>query len=370
MMPPMNRRFLVISGGALTLLASLGCSSEYPARSEEATGPGDPTVAGSSETTTGGSSNGGNVTPGGGGSNGAAGAMVGGGGNPARDAGVGGGSIARDAAGDAARDLGPPPVCNYPEWVAKMHYAQGTIVMYMGKAYIATNVNDGLDPTISTYYWSPYNGCTPPPPKPPPPPVACPFLDKMAPTGQTTFQPTYDAMFEPTFQGRVIHPAYTYQGFCKSLDSQPSFARSGNALQDKRELAAFLANVAIETAYLVYVDEGGMPSSLQDYHGRGSLQITGQVIYQAAGAGLGLDLVNRPQLASTDPVVWQTGLWYWTMHANPSVGQSCHQAIDAGNFGTTIRIIKGDCGSSTERVAQYQKNCMLLGIDPGNVSCP
>jgi predicted chitinase len=252
------------------------------------------------------------------------------------------------------------------------HYAKGTIVMYMGKAFIATSVNDGLDPTISTFFWSPYSGCTPPPPKPPPPPVPCPLLDKLAPAGQSTFQATYDAMFSPTFQGRVLNPAYTYQGFCNSLDSQPAatFARSNNALQDKRELAAFFANVAIETAYLVYVDEGGVSPSLQDYHGRGSLQITGQVIYQGAGAALGLNLTGQPQLASTDPVVWQTGLWYWTLHVNPSVGQNCHQAIAGGNFGTTIRIIKGDCGSSTERVDQYKKNCTLLGIDPGNVSCP
>ena len=112
---------------------------------------------------------------------------------------------ARLATGDPMLrdDLGPPPVCNYPDWVAKTHYAQGAIVMYMGKAYLAKNANDGLDPTISTYYWSPYAGCTPPPPKPPPPPVPCALLDKLAPAGQTTFQATYDAMLIPTFQGRV-----------------------------------------------------------------------------------------------------------------------------------------------------------------------
>ena len=110
------------------------------------------------------------------------------------------------------------------------------------------------------------------------------------------------------------------------------FARSNNALQDKREIAAFFANVAIETAYLVYVDEGGASPTLQDYHGRGSLQITGQVIYQAAGAALGLNLNGQPQLASTDPVVWQTGLWYWTLHVNPSVGPNLPSGHHRGKF--------------------------------------
>ena len=367
---------LAISAGAIALLGAAGCSGEDPGSrtADEVTGSGDfgGVGPGTGSTGTAGSSNGGSGVVGAAGSNGSGGAVMGNGGNPDRDGSAGTSSAARDASSDVARDLGPPAVCNYPDWVAKMHYAQGAIVMYMGKAYIAKNANDGLDPTISTYYWSPYAGCTPPPPKPPPPPVPCALLDKLAPAGQTTFQATYDAMLIPTFQGRVINPMYTYAGFCKSLDSPSAsmFARSNNALQDKREIAAFFANVAIETAYLVYVDEGGASPTLQDYHGRGSLQITGQVIYQAAGAALGLNLNGQPQLASTDPVVWQTGLWYWTLHVNPSVGLNCHQAITGGNFGTTIRIIKGDCGSSADRVAQYQKNCALLGIDPGNVSCP
>jgi chitinase len=283
--------------------------------------------------------------------------------------GAGGSGGARDAsAGDRPADV-PLPICNYPDWKAGTPYKMGDVVMYMAKPYIATNANNGLDPTVSTYFWSPYTGCTP---MPPPPPETCPVLDRLAPTGQTTFQAMYDGMFAAPFQGRVIQAAYTYAGLCKALDTPAlaTFARSGNLLQDRREVAAFFANVAVETAYLAYVDEGNMPSSQQDYHGRGSLQITGQAIYQEVGNGLGLNLVAQPQLASTAIVVWQTGLWYWTLHTNPSVGMNCHEAIAAGAFGRTVRIIKGDCGSTPDRVRQYQNNCQLLGIDPGSVTCP
>jgi len=282
---------------------------------------------------------------------------------------AGGSGGARDAsAGDGAPDV-PLPICNYPDWKAGTPYKMGDVVMYMAKPYIATNPNNGLDPTVSTYFWSPYTGCTP---MAPPPPETCAVLDRLAPTGKTTFQATYDAMFAAPFQGRVIQAAYTYAGLCKALDTPAlaTFARSGNLLQDRREVAAFFANVAVETAYLAYVDEGNMPSSQQDYHGRGSLQITGQAIYQEVGNGLGLNLVAQPQLASTAIVVWQTGLWYWTLHTNPSVGMNCHQAIATGAFGRTVRIIKGDCGSAADRVRQYQANCQLLGIDPGSVACP
>jgi hypothetical protein len=70
-------------------------------------------------------------------------------------------------------------------------------------------------------------------------------------------------------------------------------------------------------------------------------------------------------------VVWQTGLWYWTLHANPSVGgaQICHAAIVQSDFGQTVRIIKGNCASASTRADQYRKNCTLLGITPGNTTC-
>jgi chitinase len=255
----------------------------------------------------------------------------------------------------------------YADWVKGKAYKAGDIVMYMGKPYIATGDNPGLDPTISTFYWSPYTGCKPPPP---PPPTLCPVLDKLLPNGEKTFT----EMFTPTFQGWVPLPAYSYGSLCKALDTQglAGFVRSGNMVQDKRELAAFFANVALETAYLTYTDEGGQPSTNQDYHGRGALQITGQVIYQEAGAYLGLNLVGMPQLASQSPAVWSTGMWYWMAHANPSVGAPniCHNAIAQGNFGLTVRIIKGDCGSAAERATQYRKNCTLLNVDPGTTTCP
>ena len=48
---------------------------------------------------------------------------------------------------------------SHPAWVAGKYYAAGSIVTYKtGKAYIAKYANPGYDPTISTYFWSPY-GC-------------------------------------------------------------------------------------------------------------------------------------------------------------------------------------------------------------------
>jgi len=382
----MLRHFSFIRPTVLTLgvaLAHLGCSSDdlgnrgggsagaggslvsTGATATGSTATGSPATVGSTASGTG---SGSGATAGGpsAGVGGSAGAGSGTGGNGGASAGTGGNRDAGAVVDARSQADVPLPVCNYRDWVAGTPYKMGDIVMYMGKPYIALGDNPGLDPTISTFYWAPYNGCRPPPP---PPLTPCPVLDKLLPNGENTFK----AMFTPTFQGWVPLAAFSYASLCTAVGTNglTGFVRSGIDLQDKRELAAFFANVALETAYLTYVDESGHLASDQDFHGRGALQITGQAIYADAGAFLGLNLTGQPQLASQEPVVWQTGLWYWMVHANPSVAgaQVCHQAIAQGNFGQTVRIIKGDCASSAERATQYQKNCTLLGVDPGTTTC-
>ena len=50
--------------------------------------------------------------------------------------------------------------CNFPQWAAGHNYVTGNVVMFNGKPYVATHDNPGYDPTISTWFWSPYTGCT------------------------------------------------------------------------------------------------------------------------------------------------------------------------------------------------------------------
>jgi chitodextrinase len=48
--------------------------------------------------------------------------------------------------------------CDYPNWVAGQNYTTGAIVRYPnGLYYQATHDNPGYDPTISTWFWSPYS---------------------------------------------------------------------------------------------------------------------------------------------------------------------------------------------------------------------
>lgn len=109
---------------------------------------GSPSAGGAGSTTSSGGSvaSGGSPSVGGSPSNGgspSSGGSVSSGGSPVMMGGAGGSS----------------PGCNVAAWVAGTHYTEGTKVSYKGNIYIATHDNDGLDPTVSTWYWS-QSSCT------------------------------------------------------------------------------------------------------------------------------------------------------------------------------------------------------------------
>ena len=265
--------------------------------------------------------------------------------------------------------------CNYPSWVAGQYYAVGSIVKYTnGLYYQATHENPGYDPTISTWYWSPYTcsgGSTTPPP---------------SGGGFVVSEAQFNQMF-PSRNG-----FYTYAGLTDAMKKYPAFATTGSDTVKKQEAAAFLANVNHETGGLVYIDEintanwphycdtsqpYGCPAGQSAYHGRGPIQLSWNFNYYAAGNALGVDLLNNPNLVATNSSIsWQTGLWYW-MTGTGGAGTTSHNAMVNGQgFGTTIRAINsiecngGNPAQVQSRIDAYNRFVALLGVPAGgNLSC-
>jgi chitodextrinase len=265
--------------------------------------------------------------------------------------------------------------CNYPSWVAGQYYAVGAIVKYTnGLYYQATHENPGYDPTISTWYWSPYTcsgGSTTPPP---------------SGGGFVVSEAQFNQMF-PSRNG-----FYTYAGLTDAMKKYPAFATTGSDTVKKQEAAAFLANVNHETGGLVYIDEintanwphycdtsqpYGCPAGQSAYHGRGPIQLSWNFNYYAAGNALGVDLLNNPNLVATNSSIsWQTGLWYW-MTGTGGAGTTSHNAMVNGQgFGTTIRAINsiecngGNPAQVQSRIDAYNRFVALLGVPAGgNLSC-
>jgi predicted chitinase len=194
---------------------------------------------------------------------------------------------------------------------------------------------------------------------------------------------TFDSMF-PNRNG-----FYSYAGLLNAAATFGAFATSGDITAQKREVAAFLANVGQETGDLVYIDEiakadycsssGDCPcAGGKQYYGRGSLQISWNYNYCAAGNALGLDLRGNPDLVSQDSTVaWRTGFWFWMTQAGAGNRPAHDSIVDGDGFGETIRSINGDLecnqgGSDGEnaRLSRYLNFCSKLGVDPGaNQGC-
>lgn len=66
------------------------------------------------------------------------------------------------------------------------------------------------------------------------------------------------------------------------------------------------------------------------YHGRGFIQLTGRDNYRMAGEALGLDLLNRPELAERPDIAAKIAVWYWDTRVKPKVK----------NFDDTVAVTK------------------------------
>ena len=182
---------------------------------------------------------------------------------------------------------------------------------------------------------------------------------------------------------------YSYAGLVNAAATFGAFATTGDSTAQKREVAAFLANVGHETGDLVYIEEiakadycsssGSCPCAPgKQYYGRGPLQISWNYNYCSAGNALGVDLRANPELVAQDSTIsWRTGLWFWMTSAGAGARPAHDSIVNGYGFGETIRTINGslECnggnsGAVQSRVSRYLNFCQKLGVDPGaNQGC-
>lgn len=137
-------------------------------------------------------------------------------------------------------------------------------------------------------------------------------------------------------------------------------------INTKARKAAFLAQIAHESGSLRYVkeiasgeayDTGSLAKRLgntpeadgdgQKYKGRGLIQITGRGNYEAASKGLGLDLINKPELLETPEFAVKSACWWWNGHGLNAVA-------DSGDFRRVTKIINGGYNGLASREAFHK----------------
>ena len=211
------------------------------------------------------------------------------------------------------------------------------------------------------------------------------------------------------------NPIYSYENLVAASKTFPLFANEGDLQTRKKELVAFLANIAHETSSgwkdakggpyawgLVYEQEQAckdkscpiyntagtsnfQPVPGKDYHGRGPMQLSYAYNYGLAGQDLNLPLLQDPELVCKNGVIaFKTAFWFWMREQKPK--PSCHNVM-CGNwqptdddkklnrkpgFGMVINIINGGLECKTtdpafeerkkDRIGFYQYFANLLKI--------
>ncbi|MDE3236265.1 MAG: chitinase [Bacteroidota bacterium] len=215
---------------------------------------------------------------------------------------------------------------------------------------------------------------------------------------------------------------YSFTSFVAAANLFPDFLGEGTDSVKRRELAAFLANIAQETSGgwddapggyfkwgLYFIDEhqegsiknyadttkkNYMPIAGKAYFGRGPKQLSWNYNYgqfSEAWYGNKDSLLQQPELLSQNPVLsFASAIWFWMKMQKPK--PSCHdimvgrwQPSDAdsiGNrlpgFGATVNVINGgvECGKGKDlqktayRYQYYVYFCKYLHVSPGNnITC-
>ena len=122
------------------------------------------------------------------------------------------------------------------------------------------------------------------------------------------------------------------------------------------EAATPYANNPEKLANFVYA---GRMGNLQDgdgwqFHGRGLIQLTGRENYENCGNGIGVDLINDPDLLLTPQYAALSAGWFWGK-------RGLNALADTQEYGTMTRRINGGTTALDERIAKITKALQVLG---------
>jgi hypothetical protein len=214
---------------------------------------------------------------------------------------------------------------------------------------------------------------------------------------------------------------YSFNAFVAAARAFPKFL-TGDAITQKRELAAFLANIAQETSggwveapggyfkwglyfveekqdsqinnYADFTKKNFPPIPGKSYYGRGPKQLSWNYNYgQFSEAWFGSkdSLLQHPEWLAKDAVLsFASAIWFWMTPQFPK--PSCHDIMTGKwkptdndlqkgrvpGFGATVNVINGgvECGLGTNldktayRYEYYRYFCKYFQVSPGdNISC-
>lgn len=150
-------------------------------------------------------------------------------------------------------------------------------------------------------------------------------------------------------------------------------AMSEYAIDTPARQAAFLAQVAHETAALRWMAELWGPTPAQNgyegradlgndqagdghrFRGRGDIMITGRYNYGVYGPPLGADLITYPDLACEPGMAARIAGLYWARH-------HLNDLADAGNYVAITKKVNGGQNGLADRIGRWTVAKSALGL--------
>ena len=121
--------------------------------------------------------------------------------------------------------------------------------------------------------------------------------------------------------------------------------------------ATSVARKPEQIANIVYASRmGNGPAVTGDgwrYRGRGLIQITGWVNYQACGEALSLDLLTKPELLEKPAYAALSAAWFWSSNG-------LNELADTGHFEAITRCINGGLSGQPDRLKLWARAAAIL----------
>lgn len=128
-----------------------------------------------------------------------------------------------------------------------------------------------------------------------------------------------------------LEESFRYTRGTSQIPVQSAWREGAAALETARKDA--LMGKPERLAELMYGGRNGNdePGDGWKYHGRGYIQLTGKDNYRAAGEALGIDLVDKPELAADPKNASKIATWYWENRVPDQAKEDVRAATHAVN---------------------------------------
>jgi putative chitinase len=160
------------------------------------------------------------------------------------------------------------------------------------------------------------------------------------------------------FIGQCAHESGNFKVLQENLNySAEGLMKTWPSRFPTREIADQYARQPAKIAGKVYNGRLGNANEEEaaKYLGRGLIQLTGKENYENCGSGIGVDLLDNPDLLTTPEYASLSAGWFWNK-------KSLNSLADSGDIDTMTKRINGGLIGLEDRKAKIAKALSVLSV--------